>query len=123
MSFYVTIPCDSSMDVFKLNTQSNFSVLLKEDIQFNVDYEVALVEMNYQQAVRHVVGQIEIIVSKNKSIVKDLEVYDGESVNFHTRMKSLFDALNKSDNISVTVLFKDNTIEFNIATQGFKDRF
>lgn len=123
MSFYVTIPSDSSMDVFKLNTQSNFSVLLKEDIQFNVDYEVALVEMNYHQAVKHNIGKIKFIGNK-QTIVKDLEVYDGETLkNFHNRLDSMLKDLLKSDQLKIIPLLKDNTIELLVDTAGLKVDF
>ncbi|CAF1137833.1 unnamed protein product [Brachionus calyciflorus] len=50
MSFYVTLPSNSSMDLYPENTMTDFSVLLKEPIRLDVQYEVALVELTYKHS-------------------------------------------------------------------------
>jgi len=47
MSFYVTLPSNSSRDFFAQNTISNFTTQLKIPITLNGPYEVALVEITY----------------------------------------------------------------------------
>ena len=47
MSFYVTLPSNSSMDVYPNNTLSKFSTKLKTPIKLEGHYEVALVEIMY----------------------------------------------------------------------------
>ena len=47
MSFYVTLPSNSSRDVFPNNTMTKFSTKLKNAIRLEGSYEVALVELMY----------------------------------------------------------------------------
>ena len=47
MSFYVTLPSNSSMEIFPGNTQSNYTTLLQNPIQLDGPYEVALSEISY----------------------------------------------------------------------------
>ena len=45
-SFYLTLPSDSSMDIYPTNTQCCFKVKLPQKIQLDKDqWEVAIVEM------------------------------------------------------------------------------
>lgn len=45
MSFYVTLPSDSSLDAFPLNSPSNFMTLLNKELKLDDGYQVALVEI------------------------------------------------------------------------------
>lgn len=45
--FFLTLPSNSSLDTFPLNTVANFKVQLPETISLEGDWEVALVEMLY----------------------------------------------------------------------------
>lgn len=47
MSFYVTLPSDSSMAYFPRNSLSRFITYLPEEIKLNGDYEVGLCEFSY----------------------------------------------------------------------------
>ena len=53
MSFYVTLPSNSSMDLYPDNTMTEFTILLKEPIKLDCQYEVALVELTYKHFWRH----------------------------------------------------------------------
>ena len=61
MSFYVTLPSDASINVYPDNRQSNFTVLLKEPIKFNGDYEVGLAEINYFNLLKTHIGEISVV--------------------------------------------------------------
>ena len=56
--FYVTLPSNSSMNIFKNNTQSSFSTQLQETLKFTSPHEVALVEMNYTPSITTDLGEI-----------------------------------------------------------------
>lgn len=46
MSFFVTLPSNSSFDTFPNNTQSNFNTLLKQSLTLDGAYDVALTEIS-----------------------------------------------------------------------------
>ncbi|CAF0972724.1 unnamed protein product [Brachionus calyciflorus] len=50
ISFYVTLPSKSSMDLYSNNCLSEFAVRLKEPIRLDIQYEVALVEFTYKHS-------------------------------------------------------------------------
>jgi hypothetical protein len=52
--FYLTLPCDSSMSSFPRNTIAQYNTKLLERIQLEGNYEVALVELLYQQTFHYV---------------------------------------------------------------------
>jgi hypothetical protein len=58
MSFYVTLPSNSSMEIFKNNTISNFTTQLHTPIRVNVPYEVGLVEFSYDHVIEIKLGTI-----------------------------------------------------------------
>lgn len=88
MSFYVTLPSNSSMDLFPNNTISNFSVALKEPIRLEKNYEVALVEITYKHSWSLNVGNLFIDLVEPKFLDKfDLVYHDGENIrNFALRL-------------------------------------
>jgi len=47
MSFYVTLPSNSSMEFYPNNTLTNFTTQLKVPLKFNCEFEVALVEITF----------------------------------------------------------------------------
>ncbi len=49
MSFYVTLPSNSSMEFFPNNSLTNYITKLKRNIKLEGEYEVALVELMYPQ--------------------------------------------------------------------------
>ena len=85
MSFYVTLPSNSSMDLYPENTMTDFTVLLKEPIRLEVQYEVALVELTYKHSWSLEVGQLFIqpLNSPNYDVFK-LVYHDGENIKSFT---------------------------------------
>ncbi len=47
MGFTITLPSNSSGEVYPNNTISNFTTYLPQEIQLDTEYEVALTEMQY----------------------------------------------------------------------------
>ena len=88
MSFYVTLPSNSSMDLYPNNTISQFTVALKEPIRLNSNYEIALVEMTYKHSWSLQVGKLYIdLVEPNFMDTFDLVYHDGENIkNFAFRL-------------------------------------
>lgn len=61
MSFYLTLPSNSSTDTFSMNTQSNYTTLLHKAINLNDKYQVGLAEISYPISYLVNVGSITII--------------------------------------------------------------
>ena len=59
MSFYVTLPSNASTKHYN-NTQSNFTTLLDNPLNFSVPYEVALVEFSYRELMSFEIGFINV---------------------------------------------------------------
>ena len=59
MSFYVTLPSNVTSRHF-FNTQSNFTTLLDNPLNFSVPYEVALVEFSYREYMSFDIGSINV---------------------------------------------------------------
>lgn len=49
MSFYVTLPSNSSLEYFPENKLNNFTTKLHSTLRLEGSYEVGLVEMSYPQ--------------------------------------------------------------------------
>jgi len=49
MSFYITLPSNSSLDYFPKNTLNNFTTKLHSALRLDGEYEVGLVELSYPQ--------------------------------------------------------------------------
>ena len=49
MSFYVTLPSNSSLDYFPNNTLNNYTTKLHSALRLDGEYEVGLVELAYPQ--------------------------------------------------------------------------
>ena len=58
MSFYVTLPSNSSMEFYPDNVITNFTTQLKIPIKFDVPYEVALVEISFNQSWKKKLGYL-----------------------------------------------------------------
>lgn len=87
-NFYVTLPSNSSMNVFPNNTKSNFTTLLSQAIQLNGDYEVALTNVSFPSRFNVDCGQIKIknlncvfniLTNIHTDITLDLEISNGIS--------------------------------------------
>jgi len=68
MSFYITLPSNSSSIHYPDNTQSNFNTQLAKEINNLEDYEVALVEMNYAPFFASDLGIVQVNGEYFKSI-------------------------------------------------------
>ena len=96
MSFYVTLPSNVSDDEFKNNRTTNFTTRLKAPKHFNIQYEVALVEIIYNQTWRVDLGKI-IIHHRETQKEYSLAAIDGET------HPSLIDRIN--------IILRDNFID------------
>ncbi|KAJ8039500.1 hypothetical protein HOLleu_17245 [Holothuria leucospilota] len=50
MAFYLTLPSNSSMDVYPENTLSNYRVKLPTSLQLSGEWEVGLMEISYNHS-------------------------------------------------------------------------
>ncbi|CAF1081865.1 unnamed protein product [Brachionus calyciflorus] len=69
MSFYVTLPSNSSMDLYPNNCLREFAIRLKEPIRLDIQYEVALLKFTYKHSWSLEVGKlstIEDMIKKNE---------------------------------------------------------
>jgi hypothetical protein len=96
MSFYVTLPSNVNDDEFKNNRTTNFTTRLKSPKHFNTLYEVALVEIIYNQTWKVDLGQI-IIHHRETQKEYNLTAIDGETY------PSLIDRINN--------ILRDNYID------------
>lgn len=94
MSFYITLPSNSSSNLFD-NTISNFTTKLHIPIEFNRPYEVALVEFSYDHYWKINIGKVYYYHRDN--IVFDINVdhRDGDSI------EKLFVSINHQLNLKV----------------------
>ena len=87
-NFYVTLPSNSSMNVFPNNTKSNYTTLLSKALQLNGDYEVALTNISFPSRFNVDCGQIIIknlncvfnnLTNLKTDITLNLEISNGIS--------------------------------------------
>ena len=131
MSFYVTLPSNSSMDLYPQNTISAFTVSLKEPIRLETNYEVALVEMTYKHSWSLNVGKLYVdLVDPNYLDTFDLVYHDGENIkNFAYRLNGeivqyyIEKEYNRRFNLQQNNLNEENTLlpttKFGITNQDF----
>lgn len=93
MSFYVTLPSNSSTNFFD-NTISNFTTQLHLPISFDRPYEVALVEFSYDHYWRVNIGQLKYYHSDNVIFIIDIDHRDGDSI--QDLFKNINDNLNQA---------------------------
>lgn len=96
MSFYVTLPSNVKDDEFKNNRTTNFTTRLKAPKHFSSLYEVALVEIIYNQTWKVDLGKI-IIHHRDTMKEYTLAAIDGETY------PSLIDRIN--------IILRDNFID------------
>jgi hypothetical protein len=60
MSFYLTLPSNSSKQEYPENRQSNYTTLIKQPINLNGPYEVALVDITYSPQITIELGYIHV---------------------------------------------------------------
>lgn len=96
MSFFVTLPSNSSTNLFD-NTISNFTTQLHIPIRFNRPYEVGLVEFSYDHFWSVNLGKLIYIHNDDVNFEVDIIHKDGDSlVNLFTKLnqkinKAIFD--------------------------------
>lgn len=78
MSFYVTLPSNSSSANFKNNTKSNYHTSLLNPIRLEGEWEVAIVKMNYRYAFDNIVGYIDIFKEHDAEVLSVPLKYDKE---------------------------------------------
>ncbi|CAF1087084.1 unnamed protein product [Brachionus calyciflorus] len=78
MSFYVTLPSNSSMDLYPENTMTDFTVLLKDPIRLEVQYEVALVDLTYKHS-----WSLEVVYHDGENIQSFTSRLNGEIWKFY----------------------------------------
>lgn len=83
MSFYVTLPSNSSMNIFSQNTVSNFTTALPSPLILEGQWVVALSKIIFHNSIESDVGSIEIlspiyqkIKFKVKNMAKFVEIID-----------------------------------------------
>ena len=79
MSFYVTLPSNGSMDIYKNNKQSNYSNKLSIPLTLTSNYEVALVGISYFEYIKVNMGKISFTNALDYNELLSLEVYVFES--------------------------------------------
>ena len=78
MSFFMTLPCDSSRSIFPENRVGKFTTQLAREVVLEGEYEVGLSEIVIPYARRMVSVQQTIAYSENDGEVKDWTVSTGQ---------------------------------------------
>ncbi|CAF0918414.1 unnamed protein product [Brachionus calyciflorus] len=78
MSFYVTLPSNSSMNLYPENTMTDYTVLLKESIRLEVQYDVALVKFTYKH-----LWSLEVVYHDGENIKSFTSRLNGEIWKFY----------------------------------------
>jgi hypothetical protein len=109
--FYVTLPSNSSMDIYPNNKQSSFKTKLAKEINFPDNYEVALVEISYSPFFISYMGNI---------LLKDYFDYHYGSLHQTIQIplnivksissKDYFEIINKQ--IEIKIEFDDSLIRY-----------
>lgn len=117
MSFYVTLPSNSSMDYFPNNTATNFSTQLKRSMNFDFPYEVALVEIHYNHSWHNYLGEL-IYNHRNEAHVIHLNSNEGDSFqNFVDNVNSKLEEIYLQIE---TLYMRDNNLNNNLSYQELK---
>lgn len=94
--FYITLPSNSSMNIYPNNKQSSYTTKLRENINFTSPHEVALVEINYAPTIKTDIGAIEIRdYFKNIYEVKNNTIEIPISIMKQTSIEKLLILLNR----------------------------
>jgi len=121
MSFYITLPSNSSSFNYPDNTQSNFNTQLAKEINNLENYEVALVEMNYAPYFATDLGIVQvngeylksIYNTRNESIEVPISIY------VKTNIMQLCDQINSE--ITRTLIYYDFAYRSNILFNKVED--
>ena len=115
MSFYITLPSNSSLEYFPNNTLNNFTTKLHSALRLDGEYEVGLVELSYPQNWKYRRDGKILFKEKSRS-----EIYKIRFSNFES-IESLIQSMNiffksKSPPIPTNWIFNkiSNIITINI---------
>ncbi|CAF1018126.1 unnamed protein product [Brachionus calyciflorus] len=125
MSFYVTLPSNSSMDLYSENTMTDFTVLLKEPIRLEVQYKVALVELTYKHSSSLEVGQLYIQPlnrKSNKEIPQNIKIPKNPFTS-DLRDENVVDEKISSDYFRAIPSFSSDPFRFIMYTREYRIRF
>jgi hypothetical protein len=127
MSFYVTLPSNSSFEFYPNNKLNNFTTKLHSTIKLDGDYEVGLVDISYPQNWSYRKnGKIQFKINKNEV------VYQVKFQNFDNMEELIkdIDVFCKINQIPCTFGFKKDCIEINVSNpliisfeSGLKEEF
>ena len=134
MSFYITLPSNSSMNYFSNNTLTQFSTHLHHELKLEGSYEVGLSEINYPfNWIRTVNGSVEVGLKKDKSkaivinlnksqkfqkISDLLEVLNKELQAHVTKLNSYFTYNEKTNRVSI-IVNKNQYMSFSVEAKEF----
>jgi hypothetical protein len=85
MSFYVTLPSNSSMNFNSNNVQSHYTINLPNRLYLNKNYEVGLAEISYNQSVNVSLGVMLVELNIEDLIKNDKK--NGISIIYLTKLK------------------------------------
>ena len=71
MSFFCTLPSNSSKAIFPNNLMSDYTTILLDPFKFNGQWEVALASFTYRQNIEIIVGSVQIFVSTKSTQKSD----------------------------------------------------
>ncbi|CAH1240716.1 Hypp6072 [Branchiostoma lanceolatum] len=111
-SFYVTLPSDSSMDVFPDNTVTNYRTKLAHPVELDGEWEVGLVEIQYPHSwmnVREGENTLLYYIEDEKD-VEGSRAYEivKISTGYYKNILHLLEALNRSASTRYPDLFKQH---------------
>lgn len=99
--FYITLASNSSMDYYKDNKTSNFTVQLPKTLTLDGKWKVALAEIYYQNTFHNVSEGSNLIGFRFKSTSKSFEMFDREclqkfsiKINTYKNIEELLYAIN-----------------------------
>ena len=88
MSFYITLPSNSSLDDFPENTLTHYTTRLKTPLRLNGNYEVALAQILFPRNWKHTTDGIIILNTPEGSVSIKIEFHVWESLkDLLTRIK------------------------------------
>lgn len=92
MSFYVTLPSNSSMNLFPNNTATHYSTELANELLFEVPYEVALVQIDYNHSWHYYLGELYF---NHRGEEHDIHLNSNEGQTFEEFIKIVNDKIEK----------------------------
>ncbi len=110
MGFIVTIPNNSSERYYPDNSQNHFKIYLPHELSFETKYEVALLEVTYNQYFYNLIDQtitITYVKSNQRKIIK-INLVDGYYPNIEKLIEEINDTIQTNSSIHKTIKSKLN---------------